>query len=151
VGQGGGSAAKTMKSQRGEVVSRPQHLTVLWSGAPSSGTACSLELSLPSPTGIWFKTPLPVGGANTVNDLAARRPKPQRLQRPGVWGSPISPGASGGKWSPGPQDRTPQQRSGRSDRGIPTKPAGGLLSNIGDDDPCLRLTGRAVLDHPEVV
>jgi len=66
VGQGGGSAAKTKKSQRGEMVSQPQQLTVPWSGAPSSGTACSLELSLPSPAGIWFKTPLPVGGANTV-------------------------------------------------------------------------------------
>jgi len=35
-------------------------------GAPSSGTTCSLELSLPSPAGIWFKTPSPVGGANTA-------------------------------------------------------------------------------------
>jgi len=66
VGQGSGSAAKTMKSQRGEMVSRPQHLTVLWSGAPSSGTTCSLELSLPSPAGIWFKTPLSVGDTNTL-------------------------------------------------------------------------------------
>ena len=90
VGQGGSSAAKTKKSQRGEMVSQPQQLTVPWSGAPSSSTACSLELSLPSPAGIWFKTPLPVGGANTVNDLAARRPKPRRLQRPGVWGSPMT-------------------------------------------------------------
>ena len=49
------------------MVSRPLGLTGLWSGAPSPGTACSLELSLPSPAGIWFKTPLPVGGANTVN------------------------------------------------------------------------------------
>jgi len=48
------------------MVSRPLHLTGLWSGAPSSGTACSLELSLPSPAGIWFKTLLPVGGANTA-------------------------------------------------------------------------------------
>jgi len=38
-------------------------------GAPSSGTTCSLELSLPSPAGIWFKTPLPVGGANTPTTL----------------------------------------------------------------------------------
>jgi len=66
VGQGGGSAAETMKSWRGEMVSRPLHTTVLWSGAPSSGTACSLELSLLSPAGIWFKTPLPVGGTNTA-------------------------------------------------------------------------------------
>jgi len=41
--------------------------------------------------------------------------------------------------------------NGRSDRGIPTKPAGGLLSDIGDDDPCLRLTGRALPDRPESV
>jgi len=41
--------------------------------------------------------------------------------------------------------------NGRSDRGIPTKPAGGLLSDIGDDDPCLRLTGRALPDRPEMV
>jgi len=67
VGQGGGSATKTKKSQRGEVVSRPQQLTDLWSGAPSSGTACSLELSLLSPAGIWFKTSLPVGGTNTAD------------------------------------------------------------------------------------
>jgi len=90
VGQGGSSAAETMKSRRGEVVSRPLHTTVLWSGTPSSGTTCSLELSLLSPAGIWFKTPLPVGGTNTVNDLVAHRPKPQRLQRPGVWGSPMT-------------------------------------------------------------
>jgi len=66
VGQGGGSAADCTTSQRGEVVSRPLQLTGLWSGAPSSGTACSLELSLPSPAGIWFKTLLPVGGTNTA-------------------------------------------------------------------------------------
>jgi len=98
VGQGGSSAAKTMESQRGEVVSQPQHMTVLWSGAPSSGTACSLELSLPSPTGIWFKTPLPVGGANTatlipMGEMVSRHPRGyaefrHRLQRPGVWGLP---------------------------------------------------------------
>ena len=34
--------------------------------APSPGTTCSLELSLPSPTGIWFKTPLSVGDTNTL-------------------------------------------------------------------------------------
>jgi len=39
----------------------------------------------------------------------------------------------------------------RSGQGIPTKPAGGLLSSIGVDDPCLRLTGLAVLDRPELV
>jgi len=44
----------------------PQQLMFLWSGAPSPGTACSLELSLPSPAGIWFKTLLPVGGTNTA-------------------------------------------------------------------------------------
>ena len=66
VGQGGSSAADCTTCQRGEVVSRPLHLTGLWSGAPSSGTACSLELSLPSPAGIWFKTLLPVGGTNTA-------------------------------------------------------------------------------------
>ena len=32
--------------------------------------------------------------------------------------------------------------------GIPTKPAGGLLSDFGKGDPCLRLTGRAVPDRP---
>jgi len=87
------------------VVSRPLHTTVLWSGAPSSGTACSLELSLLSPTGIWFKTPLPVGGTNTVPltrvdslpDLQAGRvliipgtAATFGLQRPGVWGSPMT-------------------------------------------------------------
>ena len=39
----------------------------------------------------------------------------------------------------------------QSGQGIPTKPVGGLLSDVGKDDPCLRLTGRAILDHPEVV
>jgi len=38
----------------------------------------------------------------------------------------------------------------RSGCGIPTKPAGGLLSNIGTGDPCLRLTGHAVPDRPNV-
>jgi len=84
LGQGGGSAAKTKKGQRGEVVSRPQQPTVLWSDAPSAGTACSLELSLPSPTGIWFKTPLPVGGANTAElppegALVSRQPRGKLL------------------------------------------------------------------------
>ena len=79
------------------MVSRPLLLASLWSGAPSSGTACSLELSLPSPAGIWFKTPLPVGGANTaalslrgkmVSRCPREYPDPPQLQRPGVWGSP---------------------------------------------------------------
>ena len=80
------------------MVSRPLQLTALWSGAPSSGTACSLELSLPSLAGIWFKTPLPVGGANTAalipkGDVVSRHPRGyaefhHQLQRPGVWGSP---------------------------------------------------------------
>ena len=38
-----------------------------------------------------------------------------------------------------------------SGHGIPTKPVGGLLSDIGNGDPCLRLTGRAVPDRPEMV
>ena len=40
---------------------------------------------------------------------------------------------------------------GRSGRRIPTKPVGGLLSDIGGGDPCLRLTGHAVPDRPESV
>ena len=137
VGQGGGSAAETTKSRRGEVVSRPLHSTDLWNGAPSSGTACSLELSLPSPAGIWFKTPLPVGGANTAHCFSKER------------------------WSPSPQEKVPVivaseagsvgVASGWSDRGIPTKPAGGLLSGVGSDDPRLRLTRRAVPDRPKRV
>jgi len=35
--------------------------------APTREPTCSLELSLPSPAGIWFKTPLPVGGAKTAS------------------------------------------------------------------------------------
>ena len=135
MGQGGSSAAKTKKSQRGELVSRPQQLTVPWSGAPSSGTACSLELSLPSPAGIWFKTLLPVGGANT----AKLPPKGELVSRhPGVRLLLTSEAGSVGvadDWS---------------GRGIPTKPAGGLPSDIGSDDPCLRLTGHAVPDRPNV-
>jgi len=136
VGQGGGSATETKRSQRGEMVSQPQQLTILWSDAPSSGTACSLELSLPSPAGIWFKTPLPVGGANTVEpppkgELVSRHPRGRLL-------STSEAGSVGvaDDWN---------------DRGIPTKPAGGLLSDIGRGDPCLRLTGHAVPDRPEHV
>jgi len=118
------------------MVSRPLLLTCPWSGAPSSGTACSLELSLPSPAGIWFKTPLPVGGANTAEllargELVSRHPREELL-------STSEAGSVG-------------VANGRSDRGIPTKPAGGLLSDIGDDDPCLRLTGRTLPDRPETV
>jgi len=36
-------------------------------------------------------------------------------------------------------------------RRIPTKPAGGLLSDIGNGGPCLWLTGHAIPDCPEVV
>ena len=61
------------------MVSQPLPLTVLWSGALSPGTTCSLELSLLSPTGIWFKTLLPVGGANTATlysrgEMVSQRP-----------------------------------------------------------------------------
>jgi len=35
--------------------------------APTREPTCSLELSLPSPAGIWFKTPSPVGGAKTAS------------------------------------------------------------------------------------
>jgi len=136
VGQGGGSATKTRKSQRGELVSHPQQLTVPWSDAPSAGTTCSLELSLPSPAGIWFKTPLPVGGANTAElppegELVSRQPR--------------------GKLLSTSEARSVGVASGLSDRGIPTKPAGGLLLNLGYDDPCLRLTGRAVPSRPKLV
>jgi len=118
------------------MVSRPLRPIDLWSGAPSSGTACSLELSLPSPAGIWFKTPLPVGGANTAEpppkgELVSRHPRGRLL-------SASEAGSVG-------------VANGRSDRGIPTKPAGGLLSDIGEDDPCLRLTGRTLPDRPEMV
>jgi len=63
------------------------------------GLGGSLELSLRNAGGIWFKTPLPVGGTNTAH----------RLQRPGVWGLP--------------QDSLAP--------GIPTKPPGSLLPDIG--------------------
>ena len=93
VGQGGGSAADCTTSQGGEVVSQPLQLTGLWSGAPSSGTACSLELSLPSPAGIWFKTLLPVGGTNTAppttmrkSELVSRHPSTDGLGLQGFSG-----------------------------------------------------------------
>jgi len=136
VGQGGGSAADCTTSQRGEVVSQPLQLTGLWSGAPSPGTACSLELSLPSPAGIWFKTPLPVGGANTA-DLP---PKGELVS----W-------HPGGRLLSASEAGSVGVANGRSDRRIPTKPAGGLLSDIGDDDPCLQLAGRTLPDRPEMV
>ena len=81
---------KPRKVREGNWSPGPQKGQRSRNSAPSSGTTCSLELSLPSPAGIWFKTPLPVGGANTANNLVAHRPKPRRLQRPGVWGSPPS-------------------------------------------------------------
>ena len=104
------------------MVSRPLHTTILWSGAPSPGTACSLELSLPSPTGIWFKTPLPVGGANTAElppegVLVSQQPR----------GKLLSTSEAG---SVGVADEWSIHR-------IPTKPAGGLLSGIGIDGLCL--------------
>jgi len=136
VGQGGGSAADYTTNLRGELVSRPLQQMGLWSGAPSSGTTCSLELSLLSPAGIWFKTLLPVGGTNTAKllpegEMVSRHPGERLL-------SASEAGSVGvaNDWS---------------DRGIPTKPAGGLLSDIGDDDPCLRLTGRTLPDCPEMV
>jgi len=139
VGQGGGSAAETTRSQRGELVSQPLLMTALWSDAPSSGTACSLELSLPSPAGIWFKTPLPVGGANTALPTPAHRGE-LVSRHPSVagWDSRASEAGSVGV------------ANDRSDRGIPTKPAGGLQSDIGEDGPCLRLAGCTVPDRPEV-
>jgi len=75
------------------VVSRPQQLTDLWSGAPSPSTACSLELSLPSPAGIWFKTLLPVGGTNTaplttmsLSEMVSRHPCSNGLRLQGFSG-----------------------------------------------------------------
>ena len=122
------------------MVSQPRLLAVLWSGAPSSGTACSLELSLPSPAGIWFKTLLPVGGTNTAP--LASVPKGELVS-----------------WHPEVTDRGSKASVARSvgvannwsDRGIPTKPVGGLLSDIGDDGPCLWLTGHTLPDRPEIV
>ena len=118
------------------MVSRPPPMTDLWSGAPSSGTACSLELSLLSPAGIWFKTPLPVGGANTaellpMGELVSRHPRGRLL-------SASEAGSVG-------------VTNGWSNRRIPTKPAGGLLPGIGKGGPCLRLTGRTVLGRPKIV
>ena len=118
------------------MVSWPQQLTVPWSGAPSPGTTCSLELSLPSPAGIWFKTLLPVGGANTVK----LPPKGELVsQHPGVRLLMTSEAGSVGV------------ANGRSDRRIPTKPVGGLLSDLGTGGPCLRLTGHTIPDCPESV
>ena len=119
------------------MVSWPLQLIVLWSGAPSSGTACSLELSLPSPAGIWFKTLLPVGGTYTA-PLASAHVGELVSRHPGVAhrDSKASEAGSVGV------------ANDRSDCGIPTKPVGGLLSDIGDDGPCLRLTGRTLPDRP---
>ena len=114
-------------------------LTVLWSGTPSSGTACSLELSLPSPAGIWFKTLLPVGGTNTAPPASV--PKGELVSQ--------HPEATD-RGSKASEARSVGVTSDRSDRGIPTKPAGGLLSDIGDDGPCLRLTGHTLPDCPEM-
>ena len=118
------------------MVSHPLQLMIPRSDAPSSGTACSLELSLPSPTGIWFKTPLPVGGANTVKllpwgELVSRHPRGRLLLTSEAGSVGVTT-----NWS---------------DRGIPTKPAGGLLSDIGCVGPYLQLVGRAVPDRPRHV
>jgi len=72
VGQGGGSATDPKVYSEREVVSQPHTEQTLKGGAPLSGTTCLLELSLPSPTGIWFKTPLPVGGTNTAPLMPAQ-------------------------------------------------------------------------------
>ena len=81
------------------MVSRPPKGQLIRNSAPSSGMTCSLELSLPSPAGIWFKTPLSVGDTNTAplalipkDEMVSWRPEEiaetPRLQWPGVWGSP---------------------------------------------------------------
>ena len=57
---------------------------------PTREQTGSLELSLQSPAGIWFKTPLPVGGANTASQGSLPGAAFPKLQRPGVWGSPNS-------------------------------------------------------------
>ena len=119
------------------MVSWPQQLISPWSGAPSPGTACSLELSLLSPAGIWFKTLSPVGGTNTA--LLATVPKGEMVS----WHPDEADRDSGAS-----EVRSVGVANGRRDHGIPTKPAGGLLSDIGDDDPCLWLTGRTLPDHP---
>jgi len=66
---------------------------VLVSGTPSAGTTCSLELSLPSPAGIWFKTLLPVGGTNTAplmpihkGEMVSCHPGEHRLRLQGFSG-----------------------------------------------------------------
>jgi len=51
-----------------EAVLQTDTSKLLYQGpAPTREPTCSLELSLPSPAGIWFKTPLPVGGAKTAS------------------------------------------------------------------------------------
>ena len=111
VGQGGHSAAESVNIRRGDVVSRPALRGLNRNSAPSSGTTCSLELSLPSPAGIWFKTPLPVGGTNTPITQYEFRGR-----------------ECGGHHQP-------------EGCGIPTKPAGGLLSDLGKVAPALGWAG----------
>jgi len=71
---------------------------------PTREPTCSLELSLPSPAGIWFKTSLPVGGAKTASQ--------------GI-GFPEDSAAQSFR------GRECGGRPGRSAKGIPAKPAGG--------------------------
>jgi len=99
-------------------------------GAPSAGTACSLELSLLSPAGIWFKTLLPVGGANTAlltlthkGEVVSQHPSVDWLRLQGFRG-----------WECGGRRQS-------EDCGIPTKPVGGLLSDIGKVAPVHGRTG----------
>jgi len=86
------------------------------------GTTCSLELSLLPPAGIWFKTPLPVGGTNTL----CRR---QDLHQICLLHTTKFSGRECG----GCQQFI--------FCGIPTKPAGGLPPDIGKVAPPLRWDG----------
>jgi len=85
------------------LVSQPPVGELIGSSAPSASMTCSLELSLPSPAGIWFKTLLSVGDTNTPTTQCGFR-----------------------GWECGGCQQS-------EDCGIPTKPVGGLLSNIGKE------------------
>jgi len=80
-----------VKTQRGKWSPGPQRDTKEKS-APSSGTACSLELSPTYTAEIGLPTPLPVGGTNTA---------------------PLTPNYLGVRWSPGTQKRRQRLQSFR--------------------------------------
>ena len=108
---------------QGEMVSQPQEETKKQQRCPTPTREPygSLELSLHDAAGIWFKTPFAVGAPIHMplrQDLCQICPLSQHAQWLVVWGLPNS-------------CTNDCIFTSLSSSGIPTKPAGGLQSDIG--------------------